>query len=374
MNAMLFVNAFFGTGPGALIAKATAVLLVATLATLLLPRASAAMRHLVWLAALAGCASLAVLSPVAPPLVVPLPALDDRPVFVNQVAPQAVTVRENGVVSVESYAGRPARASRAFARPSMVRQSSSAMEVERYARAFFVAVWMIGCLVVLGRCVLGHIAIARIIRRARPLTSPAWDASLDAAMVEARAQRTVDLLISDDVSAPVTTGFIHPVILLPLGADSWSDERRRVVLVHEVAHIVRFDYAAQLVATLAGALFWFHPLAWLAAARLRAEAENAADDRVLAGGTAGVAYAGHLLELARMESGMPLTTAVAVGMVRASRLERRFRAMLDTTRSRAALPRRLPAVATSLTLAAMIPLAGARTTIVPVAHAQRVVL
>lgn len=369
MSPMTLVNAFFNAGPAALVAKATAVLVAAAIVTLLLPRASAAIRHLIWLTALAGCAALALFSPVAPPLVVPLPGADERALFLNDapLRPAAALSSTRAFTALRSMPAREVPVS------SIVRRTSSAPTwMEVYGGSLFVVVWAIGCLVVLLRCVVGHVAIARIVRRASPVTSPEWDASLIAAMVDAGAQRTVTLLISDDLSAPVTTGFVHPVILIPCSAESWDAERRIVVLVHEVAHIARFDYAGQLVATLAGALFWFHPLAWLATAKLRAEAENAADDRVLAAGTTGVAYAGHLLDLARQESGMPLSAAVAVGMVRASRLERRFRAMLDSTRSRAALPPRLQAVATSLTLAAMIPLAGARTTIVPGAHPHRV--
>src|SRR5262249_9595049 len=140
----------------------------------------------------------------------------------------------------------------------------------------------------------------------------------------------------------------------------WSAERRHVVLVHELAHVARLDYLAQVVATIVCALFWFHPFVWLAASRLRLEAEHAADDRVLAGGTPSVSYAAHLLELARVESSLHHTAAVAVGMVKPSRLEGRFRAMLDTSRSRADVSARTRTLATSCALAAMMPFAGLR--------------
>ena len=154
----------------------------------------------------------------------------------------------------------------------------------------------------------------------------------------------------------MTSGFLNPVVVLPIDARDWDSERRRVVLVHELAHVARHDYFAQLIATLVCALFWFHPFAWLAAARLRAEAEHAADDQVLNAGTVGIAYATHLLDIARRHSDNWTPTA-AVGMVRSSRLEGRFRAMLDATRSRAAVSTRLQILATSLTMCAMIPFA-----------------
>lgn len=86
---------------------------------------------------------------------------------------------------------------------------------------------------------------------------------------------------------------------------------------------------------------------------------------MLAAGVDGVTYASHLLELARPESA-PLSTAMAVGMVRGtSRLERRFTAMLDSTRSRGIVPLRLQAIAGSAAMLAAIPFTSLR--LVPVA-------
>ena len=88
------------------------------------------------------------------------------------------------------------------------------------------------------------------------------------------------------------------------------------------------------------ALLWFHPLVWLAVTRLRAEAEQAADDCVIASGVPGITYAAHLLEIARAMSRPQLLSAIAVGMARSSRMERRFRAMLDSRRARSPRSRR----------------------------------
>ena len=140
-------------------------------------------------------------------------------------------------------------------------------------------------------------------------------------------------MLSDAVGGPITSGFTHPVVLLPADADEWTDERRRVVLLHEMAHVARLDYVAQLVATAACSLYWFHPAVWIAASRMRMEAEHAADDRVLSGGLTSDRYAMHLVELARRAAiGEP--AAVAVGIAHRTHIERRVRAMLDTTRSR----------------------------------------
>jgi beta-lactamase regulating signal transducer with metallopeptidase domain/DUF4097 and DUF4098 domain-containing protein YvlB len=223
-------------------------------------------------------------------------------------------------------------------------------------------IWAVGLVVVIGRVIAGHLSLARIVALGRPITDADWQRSLFHAAVEVGAARPVRIFASDTVKSPITSGVLRPVVVLPAEASQWDEERRRVVLVHELAHVARGDYASQLLATLATALFWFHPLVWLAAARLRAEAEFAADDIVLTSGTNGVDYATHLLELARHERSLHLAAAVAVGMIRSTRLEGRFRAMLDSDRPRAAVSPATQLLVVLLALAVFIPLGGVRVT------------
>ncbi len=127
----------------------------------------------------------------------------------------------------------------------------------------------------------------------------------------------------------------------------------------DAAHACRGDCLSQAIGRLTCALFWFHPLAWRAFARLRDEAERAADDCVLQSGIPAVEYAAHLLELARR-----LTNArpnlVAVGIVSTTHLERRFVAMFDTKRSRAGVTSRAKALSTTFALAMICPFASLR--------------
>ena len=90
----------------------------------------------------------------------------------------------------------------------------------------------------------------------------------------------------------------RPAIVMPAIADSWADDRRRAVVLHELAHVARHDCLTATLASAACAIYWFHPAAWWIARRLRIERELACDDRVIAAGTEGRAYAGHLLEIA----------------------------------------------------------------------------
>jgi hypothetical protein len=100
-------------------------------------------------------------------------------------------------------------------------------------------------------------------------------------------------------------------------------ERRRLVLLHELAHVARRDSLSRSVASLVCALYWFHPGAWFAARRLRIEQEHAADDRVLTAGAPARSYAISLLHLAKRVEGMP-SMAHAASMAGMCQLEQRL--------------------------------------------------
>ena len=146
-------------------------------------------------------------------------------------------------------------------------------------------------------------------------------------------------------------GLLRPVVLLPEEAETWPEVQRRAVLTHELAHVKRHDCLTQALGHVACAFYWFHPLVWVAARRLRVERERACDDLVLRTGSNGPDYADHLLRLARSAgtSGQPAWAAVA--MARPSQLEGRLLAILDPSLDRGGPSRRnalLTVVATTL--------------------------
>jgi hypothetical protein len=167
--------------------------------------------------------------------------------------------------------------------------------------------------------------------------------------------RHVAVLQHQGSCMPMTWGLERPCILLPSEADDWPEDLLRTVMLHELAHIKRFDYLTQLIARLACALYWFNPLVWLAARRLRIERELACDDEVLRAGSRASDYAGHLLEMALSLRARPFLASVA--MARRSQLSARLRAVLDAGRARGALTSRF--VVSATLCAALVALAVA---------------
>ena len=230
---------------------------------------------------------------------------------------------------------------------------------------------VLGALVVGLRIGAGWLGVRRLLRTAPEVRDPQWLTLLHDAQRELGVRRRVRLLRSQRSGTPLCAGTLHPAIVLPRQAQSWSAERRRLVLLHELAHIRRYDCLTQLVAQAACALHWFNPLVWLAASRMQSERELACDDLVLGAGTLPSTYAADLLELARGLAPAPARLAAAsVAMVGRGRLADRLTALLDGRRSHRPVSRRALAVAVVAAAGLLVPLTCLRAGGVAVAAQQ----
>jgi TonB family protein len=156
----------------------------------------------------------------------------------------------------------------------------------------------------------------------------------------------------------VTWGIVRPKVILPSTAPEWSDDRIRVVLAHELAHIQRGDWVAHMAAEILRAVYWFNPLVWAATARLRQESEHACDDTVIRSGIDASEYAAHLLYLARTLRSPRPKWFPAPALVRRNGLERRISAMLNNRLNRAPATRTSRAAIVIGLLALTLPVAG----------------
>jgi beta-lactamase regulating signal transducer with metallopeptidase domain len=310
--------------------RATLLLTLACLAATTLRRSSAAARHLVWAATLTGLLALPLFALLVPSVPVTMP----RAVDVTPVAVPAPTADWSWILWT---------------------------------------VWACGAAVVIARLAVGLTRVRLIATRAATATSPRWEHLLATAAARVGVRRAVALRIGSPGTVPVTCGTIHPMIILPPDAESWADERVTLVLTHELAHVRRLDVLTHITGQLALAAFWFHPLTWLATARLRRERERACDDLVIATGARPSRYAHDLLTLVDTLRATPAPAAAALAMARRTEIEGRLVAILDASTRRTPVgPRRLiaslgVAAGTVLLLAALRPVAAAVTTTAAVA-------
>ena len=197
-------------------------------------------------------------------------------------------------------------------------------------RVSLLLIWAAGTIVSLAQIGIGWAALRRLRRRARPLTI----AGLNSLTGLLGMEDSVDLLETPRGNMPMTYGLLRPEIFVPVEMTEWSEERRRVVLLHELAHVRRGDGATHLLARTALALYRWNPLAWSAWREFLKERERATDDLVLNAGACASDYAGHLLEIARSMQSPAAFAWAAVAAARRSQLEGRLLAILDSHRNR----------------------------------------
>jgi TonB family protein len=167
-----------------------------------------------------------------------------------------------------------------------------------------------------------------------------------------RARGSRPVLRSGEIAGPLVAGWLCPAILLPESSENWTLARRRAVIAHEAAHVRRRDPVILFAAHIATAVYWFHPLCWLALARLRRESERACDNAALRIGRPASDYAGHLLDLARR-----FDTQLAIPMATTKHLESRVKSILDPKISRSLCGPVTWAATLMLTAALVAPLA-----------------
>ncbi len=321
-------------------AKVTVIFSGAWAGTTLLRKRQAALRHGIWATAIVAALSIPVLSLVVPDW--PSKSLERA---VGRWAPAQVA--------------RPSAESDLI--PGTAISADSANRVPQRWPSILLVVWGSGTLVLLTRLGIDAIRIALLAVRSKPLLDTEWLYETYRISRELGLSASVRLLASSSATAmPVTWGVFEPTILLPASAVEWSDGRRQVVLRHELAHIVRHDSLQQVLAEIARALYWCHPLAWLAADRLRHESECACDDSVLNSGVQPCCYAEQLLELARNLHDRSNHASPVLAMARSTKLERRFMAMLNSRTDRREMSTKFKLLAPLLMLCLSLPLAAVR--------------
>lgn len=194
--------------------------------------------------------------------------------------------------------------------------------------------WALGCAAGLGSLAMGGLRFAGLVRAADPLRDTKVLRRAGEVRRRLGIRGGVRLFVSPAAATPMTGGLRKPVILLPGSARSWSPERWDVVLTHEMIHVRRRDVLRQFMVRAALALFWFHPLIWVAARLARTASEEACDEEVLALGTRPSRYATHLLSLATGMIARRPVLSLSMGQRPHSQLESRIMAILTPHRPR----------------------------------------
>ncbi len=323
-------------GPLLIVLKISVVLGISWLGAWILSRQSAAQRHRVWVAGVLGALLLPLLTSLVPPRY--SASLGEAAArWGSQVAVTAGLAPTRGPVPAA-----PVRTARHSTLPY-----------------FLISIWGVVFLLFALRLMAGLTRLRQIAADSRPLTDHEWSALSAALSLSLEVRRPVRLLLSPRRSfVPVTWGLFRPTIVFPCDASEWAPQRRRIVLAHELAHVGRHDWLMQICAELLCCVYWFNPLAWIAARKLRLEGERACDDAVLSTSVAPSDYASELLDLVQTLSGDCRKWAAALAFVRPSNLERRFEAMLSASINRSRTSRAGRVLVASVACCLLLPLAA----------------
>ena len=316
-----------------LLIKATLILVAALGITLAMQRASAGARHLVWLVTLVALVLIPVLTAWAPLRLEILPAEPTQSAAAPRAGAPLILDAPSGsghTVVLDAPTGAPAAGVVTPAPVAPAVSTHGVMSALRAASLWSIALglWAVIAAAIVLSLTWSSLVVRRLVRRSRALDDQSWMTPLYEVSDRMGLQEPPRLLLSPDAKMPFACGLATPTIVLPSECESWSQERRLAVLLHELAHVRRRDLAGHTLGRLVCAVYWFHPLVWTAARKLRDESERACDDLALSCGTRATDYAEHLLEIVtsvRRET----TPMVALAMARRKEFEGRMLAILD---------------------------------------------
>jgi TonB family protein len=323
-----------GNSPAAsLVAKATAIAALGLAGAGLARGSRAAVRNALLTVAFGALVALPLASLAAPPLRIALRIAD-------QTAPLS-GAPAGAVVSVPPTEARDEAPTES---PSP-RLSPAAL---------LLAARMAGAALFLMPVVVGLRQVRRLRRTGLP-----WrhgQTTAEGLALDAGVHRRVEVLLHEALPGPMTCGTRHPAIVLPVDARNWNDEDLERALVHEMEHVRRGDWVSYCAARAVCAIYWFHPLVWMARRQLVLEAERACDDAVLARSEA-TAYADQLVGIAERLSAAAKLPVLA--MANRADLAKRVGAVLDSRQRRGragALPVMLACAAAAALVLTVAPL------------------
>ncbi|HUZ47274.1 MAG TPA: M56 family metallopeptidase [Terriglobia bacterium] len=238
-------------------------------------RVNAATRYWIWTAVL----GFILVLPFLPGLVARAhAALKAQPATSMVVAPMAAVPAAQGTEQL----------------PPVILTFNSAPESNPWP-LWLMAVWIAAAVWQLGRLLMGALSVRRLKARAE---------DVPIAKLPLALRRRVRVLASGKVSSPAAVGYLRPAVVVPPGLlDRLEEAERQDVLLHELAHLARYDDWLNLATRAIGALLVLHPLAPFVLGRIEREREMACDDFVVAHTGSAGNYARSLARLHDLHSG-----------------------------------------------------------------------
>lgn len=193
-----------------------------------------------------------------------------RLVSLNRSAAPVLQVRSSPGLTAPPLA-------RALPSPDPALRTRMAASLEQLL-PWVVLAWAAGALLSLLRLAGGWVWLQRLRWQKSELAPDALQRQLLDLCRRAGLKRAVTLLMCEGLAGPSVVGILRPAILVPAG---WflnlSPDHLEALLAHELAHVLRHDYAVNLLQSLLEVVLFYHPGVWWLSRRIRAERELACD-------------------------------------------------------------------------------------------------
>ncbi|MEM6628469.1 MAG: M56 family metallopeptidase [Bacteroidota bacterium] len=158
--------------------------------------------------------------------------------------------------------------------------------------------WALGVLLMSVRWIGSWFYLREMRREGLLAVEDSWETRFQEWAQQMRIRRPVQLFYSQKVSEPLTLGHLRPLVLIPLGLLSQqSPQQIEALLLHELAHIRRYDYAWNILQSWIEILFFFHPAIWWLNQEIRESREHCCDDAAIAVSQDPLSYAQALTQL-----------------------------------------------------------------------------
>lgn len=163
--------------------------------------------------------------------------------------------------------------------------------------------WGLGVSVLGLRLMHGWWRIHRLKQSGREVTDGALYTILLMAAENLGVRRSVRLMVTDWIESPVVVGAMRSVILVPTSfLTGVSPDHIEAILLHELAHIRRYDYLVNLVQSIIETVFFYHPAIWWVSQRIRIERENCCDDLASAAMASPILYGKALVAMEELRA------------------------------------------------------------------------
>lgn len=178
------------------------------------------------------------------------------------------------------------------------------------ALPWIVSIWMAGVAILSLRMAGGFLVLRKYRRKSRSAEGETVTRFRNLCTKIGIKTKKICLLISQHIESPVMIGWLKPVIIVPASTlAGLSSHELDMILIHELAHVMRRDWLVNILQNIVETILFYHPAVWWVSHRIRAEREYCCDDMAAEFGGGTLPYAKALARLEELRS----TPALSIG-------------------------------------------------------------